>query len=85
MAFGIVKEYDAGHGCGIIVETPGNDEFVVYKNNIYMKRGDSLKAGQKVEFDKENNRSEVWAINVKVLDVQGQGDDHAGETPYQSL
>ena len=70
MPLGKVKEYDANRGYGIIVETPGNDEYVVYANYIYMKRGDSLKAGQKVEFEKKNNRSEVWAINVKVLDVQ---------------
>lgn len=70
MSFGRVKEYDQGRGCGIIVESPGTDEYVVYANYIYMKRGDSLKAGQKVEFEKKNNRSEIWAINVKVLDAQ---------------
>jgi cold shock CspA family protein len=70
MSFGRVKEYDEGRGYGVIVESPGTDEFVVYKNYIYMKRGDSLKVGQKVEFEKKNNRSEVWAINVKVLDIQ---------------
>ena len=70
MAIGKVKEYDLNRGCGFIVEIPGGEEFVVYANYIYMKRGDSLKAGQKVEFEKKNNRSEVWAINVKVLEDQ---------------
>lgn len=70
MSFGLVKEYDQSRGCGIIVELPGSDEYAVYANYIYMKRGDSLKAGQKVEFEKKNNRTEVWAINVKVLERQ---------------
>lgn len=72
MLLGKVKEYDPNRGCGIIIETPGDQEFVVYSNHIYMKRGDSLKAGQTVEFEKKKfNRSEVWAINVKVLESQG--------------
>lgn len=70
MSFGLVKKYDQSRGCGIIVESPGSDEYVVYADYIYMKRGDSLKAGQKVEFEKKNNRTEVWAINVKVLESQ---------------
>lgn len=70
-SFGVVKEYDPKRGCGVIVESPGNQEFAVYADYIYMKRGDSLKAGQNVEFEKKNNRTVVLAINVKVLDFQG--------------
>jgi cold shock CspA family protein len=70
MPVGKVKEYDQARGCGIIIEYPGADEFVVYSKYIYMKRGDSLRAGQNVEFEKQNNRTTVWAINVKVLESQ---------------
>lgn len=71
MPLGKVKEYDVNRGCGIIIEIPGEEEFVVYANYVYMKRGDSLKAGQNVEFEKQRQRSAVWAVNVKVVGPQG--------------
>lgn len=67
MSLGKVKEYDSIRGRGIIVEDSGGNEFVVYADYIDIKNGESLKAGQNVEFD---SRSEVWAINVKVMEYQ---------------
>lgn len=70
MLRGKVKEYNPSRGCGIIEETSSGDKLVVYANYVIIKKGEVLKAGQIVEFDKQNNRSETWAVNVRVLDNQ---------------
>jgi len=64
---GIVKEYDASRGCGIIVENGSRRDYVVFANYVYMKRGCTLIAGQDVEFELQDNLKEIWAINVRVL------------------
>ncbi|MBL8012804.1 MAG: cold shock domain-containing protein [Candidatus Omnitrophica bacterium] len=68
MLKGRVKEYNPDRRYGIIVETSTGAEFVVYANYVNIKKGDDLKVGQNVEFDPQDNRSETWAVNVRVLD-----------------
>lgn len=68
MLVGKVKEYDSNRGYGIIQETSSGTQFVVYANYVNIKKGETLKVGQNVEFDPQDNRSETWAVNVRVLD-----------------
>lgn len=67
MSKGKVEKYDSSHGCGIIVDSLSGKRLTVYANYIDLKTGETLKEGQEVEYDIENNRPRNWAINVRAL------------------
>ena len=67
MPKGKVKKYDQSHGCGVITDHETGEELTVYANYINLKNGELLKEGLEVEFDIENNRNVLWAINVNIL------------------
>ena len=67
MSKGKVKEYNQSRGCGVIFDLGTGQELIVYANYISLEKGETLKAGQDVEYDIENKRNDIWAINVKVL------------------
>ena len=67
MSKGKVKEYDSSRGYGTIVDTDTGQELAVYANYVTLEKGSSLREGQGVEYEIENNRHQNWAINVRVL------------------
>ena len=67
MSKGKMKEYDANRGCGVIIDFNTGQPLTVYANFISLKRGETLQAGQEVEYEIENNRHINWAINVRIL------------------
>ncbi len=75
MSRGKVRDYDAGQGYGIIVDSSTGQELTAYSNYINLKKGEILKEGQEVEYEIEHKRSENWAVNVKVLHDFNEDDD----------
>lgn len=67
MSKGKVKEYSSVRGSGIIIDLETNQELIVYANYVHLKNGESLKEGQEVEFEIENKRGDIWAINVHIV------------------
>lgn len=67
MSKGKVKEYNTARGSGIIIDLETGQELIVYANYVHLKIGEKLKEGQEVEFEIENKRSDIWAINVHIL------------------
>ncbi len=67
MSKGKVQEYSSARGSGIIVDVETGQEFIVYANYVYLKSVEELKQGQEVEFEIENRRGDVWAINVRIV------------------
>ena len=67
MSIGKVKEYDSARGCGIVVDSETGRQLTVYANYTSLEEGETLKAGQDVEYEIKNNRNENWAVNVRLL------------------
>ena len=67
MSKGKVKEYDLTRGCGVIIDFGTGQQLTVYANYIKLGKGESLKEGQEVEYEIENNRHTNWAINVRIV------------------
>jgi len=53
-----------------IIDFNTGQQLIVYANHINLKKGETLKEGQEVEYEIENNRHRNWAINVR--DLLGQ-------------
>ena len=70
MSKGKVKEYNSNRGYGIIVDLDSGQSLTVYANYVQLKKDETLKAGQEVEYEIQDNRGENWAVNVKILLVQ---------------
>ena len=70
MSKGKIKEYDSKRGCGIISDHASGQELIVYANYVTLKEGELLKIGQEVEYEIENQRSDIWAVNVTVVSEQ---------------
>ena len=67
MSKGKVKEYDPNRGCGIVVDFDTGQQLTVYANYLSLKEGETLRVGQEVEYEIENNRPRNWAVNVRAL------------------
>ena len=70
MSKGKVEKYDPDRGSGVILDLDTGKQLTVYANYINLKIGETLKVGQSVEYDIENNRHRNWAINVRILLAQ---------------
>ena len=70
MSKGKVKEYNSNRGYGIIVDLDSGQSLTVYANYVQLKKDETLKAGQEVEYEIQDNRGENWAVNVKILLAQ---------------
>lgn len=51
-----------------------NRTITVYANYFYLQRGQVVEAGQDVDYDILSNRGEDMAINVRILDKEGQAE-----------
>jgi cold shock CspA family protein len=67
MLKGKVEKYDISRGCGIIVDCSTGEQLTVYANYINLNKGETLKEGQEVEYDKESTSHRNWAVNVKLF------------------
>lgn len=67
MSKGKVKEYNLSRGCGVICDFSTGQDLVFYANYITLEEGETLKEGQKVEYEIENKRNEKWAVNIRTF------------------
>ena len=72
MSKGKVKEYNSNRGYGTIIDIDTGQNLTVYANYVLLKKDETLKSGQDVEYEIQDNRGENWAVNVKILLVQPQ-------------
>ena len=70
MSKGKVKEYNSNRGYGTIIDIDTGQNLTVYANYVLLKKDETLKSGQDVEYEIQDNRGENWAVNVKILLVQ---------------
>lgn len=64
MKTGKVKWFNADKGYGFIVQEDGKDIFVHFKD---VQSGNSLQDNDSVEFDVEEGRKGLQAVNVKKI------------------
>ncbi|MCA9402243.1 MAG: hypothetical protein KC897_00555 [Candidatus Omnitrophica bacterium] len=74
MPRGKIQEYYPERGCGCILDSVSNRTITVYANYFYLQRGQVVEAGQDVDYDILSNRGEDMAINVRILDKEGQAE-----------
>ncbi len=67
MSKGKIKEYNSARGNGIIIDLETGQELIVYANYVDLKDGEKLTEGQEVEFQIENKRGDIWAIDVHIV------------------
>ena len=63
MANGTVKFFNDSKGFGFIVEEGSNDEHLVHVSGLI----DDIREGDAVEFDLQEGRKGLNAVNVKVV------------------
>ena len=65
MSTGKVKFFNETKGFGFIVEDESNTEYFVHISGV---EGDELAEGQSVEFNLEEGRKGMNAVDVKIID-----------------
>jgi cold shock CspA family protein len=64
---GKINDYDPNRGYGSIIDSGTGLKLTVYANHTDLKKGEILTEGQDVEYEIEYQRSENWAIRVRIL------------------
>lgn len=72
MPRGKIREYYPERGYGSIIDSVSNRAITVYANYFNLQQGQTAEAGQDVDYEILSNRSEDMAINVRILDKEGQ-------------
>lgn len=68
MPRGIVQEYDQQRGHGRIIDCATSEPLNVYANYVDCEFGQTLMAGQTVEYEIEYHRGENnWAVYVRIV------------------
>ncbi len=75
MPNGTVKWFNNSKGYGFIVEEGETEDLFAHFSSIQMDGYKTLKAGQKVSFEKQPNGKGVHAINITSLEVMQVNDD----------
>jgi cold shock protein len=82
MPNGTVKWFNNSKGYGFIVEEGESEDLFAHFSSIQMEGYKTLKAGQKVSFEKQPNGKGIHAINISSLEVAQT--DSAVQTPQES-
>jgi len=69
MPNGTVKWFNNSKGYGFIVEDGETEDLFAHFSSIQMEGYKTLKAGQKVTFEKQPNGKGIHAINISALEV----------------
>ena len=69
MPNGTVKWFNNSKGFGFIVEEGETEDLFAHFSSIQMDGYKTLKAGQKVSFEKQPNEKGIHAINISALEV----------------
>jgi len=69
MPNGTVKWFNNSKGFGFIVEEGETEDLFAHFSSIQMDGYKTLKAGQKVSFEKQPNDKGIHAINISALEV----------------
>ena len=67
MSKGEVTEYDSSLGYGRIMDSLTGESLVVYAKGVDSETGQSLQAGQSVEFETEYHTSQNCAVYVRIV------------------
>ena len=70
MPVGTVKWFNNSKGYGFIVEEGGTEDLFAHFSSIQMEGYKTLKAGQKVVFEKQAAGKGIHAVNISSLEVQ---------------
>ena len=70
MPVGTVKWFNNSKGYGFIVEEGGTEDLFAHFSSIQMEGYKTLKAGQKVVFEKQAAGKGIHAVNISALEVQ---------------
>ena len=73
MATGKVKWFNNAKGYGFVIAEVGGEDLFVHYSSIQMDGYKTLKAGQDVEFDIERGAKGMHAVNIKSLELDGNG------------
>ncbi len=66
---GKVKWFNNAKGYGFIIEEGENEDLFAHFSAIQMEGYKTLKAGQRVEFEKEPSDKGIHAVNITPLDT----------------
>ena len=69
MPNGTVKWFNNSKGYGFIVEEGDTEDLFAHFSSIQMEGYKTLKAGQKVSFEKEPNGKGIHAVNISSLEI----------------
>ncbi len=75
MPNGTVKWFNNSKGYGFIVEDGETEDLFAHFSSIEMEGYKTLKAGQKVSFEKQPNGKGIHAINISPLEVKQTNED----------
>ena len=87
MPQGKVKWFNNAKGYGFIIEDGCSEDLFVHFSSIQMEGYKTLKAGQKVIFDKQPSDKGIHAVNIQPLDKpqkKGQTDEQVEQEHQQS-
>ncbi len=80
MPVGTVKWFNNSKGYGFIIEEGGTEDLFAHFSSIQMEGYKTLKAGQKVVFEKQVAGKGIHAVNISSLEVQQPTPIKAAET-----
>lgn len=70
MTSGTVKWFNNSKGYGFIVEDGDSEDLFAHFSSIQMEGYKTLKAGQKVIFEKQPSGKGIHAVNISALEVE---------------
>ena len=81
MAAGKVKWFNNAKGYGFILPEGGGEDLFAHYSSIEMEGYKTLKAGQDVEYERQEGPKGFHAVNIRPLgDAEARHYDDAGET-----